>query len=77
MTCTWKAGLGEDSWPCTGDHSGEAHHFAPDGGMQLPLAETDAARTSPRSARPAGPRLSVDVKEMLADRGLARKDGTT
>lgn len=70
MTCTWKAGRGDDSWTCTGDHSGGVHHFE-GAAWTLPLAMTDIAGLTRLEPSGAG----VDVREMLAERGLAGKDG--
>lgn len=73
LPCTWESRLGTSTSPCTGDHSGGAHHFSD--GSTLLVAETDiAARASSASAGPSG--AGVDVREMLAERGLAVKDGT-
>lgn len=68
-TCRWTA---DGTWPCT-SHDGEAHNFATPGGpRRLPLAVT--AATFP-PLLPSGPGQSLDVREILAARGLLNPEG--
>lgn len=65
-SCGWTAG---GTWPCT-SHDGDAHNF--DGAPPVPLAVT-AVRFPP--FLPSGPERSLDVRDMLAARGLLKTEG--
>lgn len=68
-SCGWTA---DGTWPCT-SHDGDAHNFAtPAGPRRLPLAVT-SVHFSP--FLPSGPERSLDVREMLAARGLLKTEG--